>query len=217
MTLYQIWILQESGACLFHQKYIDFKNDENLISGFLSAVNSFIGSFNAEIKWIETNRFRFVFNREESMIFVACTSLADRSETTYKRLARVSKHFMIMFKNELKKTEQAIPVDIFKKISPTVNRIFALPETAGKVEIFDTNQCINSSSFDFATPESRLMSLIRYKRKISFQELTTHLKLTEEQVQSTIKKLENKRFIKRTTLSDGSERYNLIPAERFSS
>jgi len=44
VNLRQIWILQESGTCLFHQKYEDSISDENLISGFFSAVNSFVGS-----------------------------------------------------------------------------------------------------------------------------------------------------------------------------
>ncbi|MFW9924543.1 MAG: hypothetical protein ACFFDW_14765 [Candidatus Thorarchaeota archaeon] len=207
MSLKQIWILQDTGTCLFHKKYEENANDENLISGFLSAVNSFVSTFGDEIKWIETNKNRFVFKMTESVIFVACTTNDENAILTYKRLNRISDHFLLMFRNTLVECGDPIPVDIFKKIAPTVNRIFALPEDTEKIIVNVPQQ----PSYNFDSPEARLISFIRYKRKVSISDIVHYLKITNLEASKALESLENQRRVLRIEHPDGSEQFGLYP------
>jgi hypothetical protein len=211
--LQQIWILQESGTCLFHQKYDNSNNDENLISGFLSAVNSFVGSFGAEIKWIETNRNRFVFKMSEQLIFVACTDPNEHAPLTYKRLNRIADHFEIMFGKELLVSGNPVPIDTFKKIAPTVNRLFGIIEETKKELIPKSKERIKQE-LQFDSREARLMSFIRYRRRVSITDIVRYLRISDEDVESTLTKLESNRFVQKLERPDGTEQYGLHPVVR---
>ena len=207
MSLQQIWILQESGTCLFHRNYDKSSSDENLISGFLSAVNSFVGSFGDEIKWIETNRHRFVFKMNANLIFCACTNIDSNALLTFKRLSRISDHFMLMFKTNLNNDGEPISIDIFRKIAPTVNRLFGIPEESG------VNMC-PKPAFRFDSPEARLMSFIRYKRKVSITDIVHFLRVSDEEANNTVQKLEDQRQVMRIEYPDGTEQFGLHPIFR---
>ncbi|MGC9781087.1 MAG: hypothetical protein HZR80_17720 [Candidatus Heimdallarchaeota archaeon] len=213
MSLKQIWILQESGTCVFHRKYDKNSNDENLISGFLSAVNSFVGSFGAEIKWIETNKYRFVFNMSDQLIFVACTGINDHAPFTYKRLCRISDHFNMMFGKDLFESGDPIPIDIFKKIAPTVNRIFGIADDYNQA-IVTKPAPLAKEELRFDTKEARLMSFIRYKRRVSISDIVHFLRIPDEEAENALNKLENRRFIQRTEHPDGSEKFGIHPIVR---
>ena len=213
MSLLQIWILQETGTCLFHQKYDNSCSDENLVSGFLSAVNLFVGSFGVELKWIETDKFRFVFNRHEQLIFVACTTTSDIAQETHKKLTRVAEHFFLAFNRDIILDNDPITVDIFKKFSPTINRVFGfneelLADNAIRKPVF------NASGLKFDSAEARLMSFIRYKQRVSVNDIVRFLKLSNEETQNTINNLENRKYIQRIEESDGSEQIGIHPYVR---
>ena len=180
MGLRQIWILQKSGTCLFNKNLDNSCSDENLISGFLSAVNSFVGSFGAEIKWIETDQLRFVFRMTDHLIFVASTDTSDHAPLTYKRLVRVADHFHMMFRHMLFDNGDPIPIDVFKKINPTITRIFGLSEEERDF-VFKKPRIVNMPSFGFDSVESRLMSFIRYRRRVSFRDISQYMKLSENE------------------------------------
>ncbi|MEA2070305.1 MAG: hypothetical protein U9O98_03350 [Asgard group archaeon] len=208
MSLKQIWILQESGTCIFHQKYDNTSSDENLISGFLSAVNSFINSLGASLKWLEADELRLVFKISEEIIYVACTSTDCRPNITYKRLERIAQHFEMMLGKDYLSSGCPIPIDSFKKIAPTINRIFGLPDTAGNIhkEIFTHR---NVPDYKFDSPEARLMSFIRYKREVSVNEIMKYLRLSDDKVNETLAELEDNKIIRRFERPDGSELYSL--------
>lgn len=209
----QIWILQESGTCLFHQKYDNSDNDENLISGFLSAVNSFVGSFGAEIKWIETDRYRFVFKMSDQLIFVACTDPREHAPITYKRLNRVADHFDLMFGKEFLVSGEAISIDRFKKMAPTVRRLFGIKEETRR-ELGTQSKEKIQQELRFDSKEARLMSFIRYKRRVSVTEIVRFLRISDQDAESTLTKLESNRFVQKMERPDGTEHYGLHPVVR---
>ena len=213
MNLQQIWILQESGTCLFHQKYDNSDSDENLISGFLSAVNSFVGSFGAEIKWIETDRNRFVFKLSNQLIFVACTDPSEQAPVTFKRLNRVADHFDLMFGKEFLVSGDPIPIDRFKKIGPTVGRLFGIKEETRRELGTQTKEKIQQE-LRFDSKEARLMSFIRYKRRVSVTEIVRFLRISDQDAESTLTKLESNRFVQKMERPDGTEYYGLHPVVR---
>ncbi|MHA1211487.1 MAG: hypothetical protein ACTSSH_03405 [Candidatus Heimdallarchaeota archaeon] len=214
MSLHQIWILQESGTCLYHNKFDNSNDDENLISGFLSAVNSFVGSFGAEIKWIETDQNRFVFKKSDHLLFVACTSTNVHAPLTYKRLNRIADHFHMKFSSELFTTGEPIPIDMFETIGPTVTRIFGMEERMSKMIIIERPKIVNKPSYSFATSEARLLSFIRYKRRVSIGDITRYLKITDNEAEQALVQLETKRFVHRSEEPDGSEHYGINPIVR---
>jgi len=212
--LKQIWILEESGTCLFHKKYEDNTSDENLVSGFLSAVNSFVGTFDLEIKWIETNKFRFVFKMSNHVIFVACTDTLDHAPLTYKRLVRIADHFHMIFKNEIFNSSDPIPIDVFRRIEPTVSRIFGITEEENQPVLINQPVIVNNPKFQFNSNEARLISFIRYKRRVSLADIIQYLKISDQIATELVTNLERKHFLQRFEELDGSERFSLHPLVR---
>lgn len=213
MGLRQIWILQKSGTCLFHKKYVYQSSDENLISGFLSAVHSFVSSFGAEIKWVEADKFRFIFKISDQLMFVACTEISELAELTYKRLSRIADHFHMLFGKDMFNSSDPIPIDIFKKIGPTVNRLFGFDERYS--EYMPVKPIIaNVAEFRFNSAEARLMSFIRYKRRVSIKDIVRYLRISDEDAQKTVGRLENRQFIQRSEQPDGSEHFGINPILR---
>jgi hypothetical protein len=200
---------------LYHKKYIDDALDENLISGFLSAVHSFVSSFGAEIKWIEANKFRFVFHMGNQLMFVACTNLDELAPQIHKRLIRLADHFFMIFDKGLFNSCDPIPIDIFKKIGPTVNRLFGQAESQQGSGIIPTTPTIaNMQQYRFDSAEAKLMSFIRYKRRVSIRDIVRFLKHSDIDVQETIERLEKQNIILRSEQPDGSEHFGINPIVR---
>ncbi|MHA1146811.1 MAG: hypothetical protein ACTSR8_01040 [Promethearchaeota archaeon] len=112
MKVHSIFILKESGICIYRRIYTkQFKNlNLDLITPFFSAIFTFSKLvMSKELEILEMGELRFVFRKERGFIFVI---LADENENLLfleSRLKKIAKYFFKNFK--LSDLEQDVIID----------------------------------------------------------------------------------------------------------
>jgi len=118
-----------------------------------------------------------------------------------------------MFGKEFLVSGDPIPIDRFKKIGPTVGRLFGIKEESRRELGTQTKEKIQQE-LRFDSKEARLMSFIRYKRRVSVTEIVRFLRISDQDAESTLTKLESNRFVQKMERPDGTEHYGLHPVVR---
>lgn len=76
-NLLDIYILRESGECVYHNEYGDqdntIKSDSTIMSSFLSAIEMFSNDVDTGADMLETANYRFVYHKKKGFIYVART------------------------------------------------------------------------------------------------------------------------------------------------
>jgi hypothetical protein len=89
--IHNFYLLKKSGECIIHRKYGSLETDENLVTGFLSAIFSFgrnISGCNIESVLMDDKKFIYVINGDA--IFAAYT---DRDDVVKDKLEELSQEF----------------------------------------------------------------------------------------------------------------------------
>ncbi|MGQ9721015.1 MAG: hypothetical protein ACUVXA_06810 [Candidatus Jordarchaeum sp.] len=95
--IHNFYLLKKSGECVIHRKYGSLETDENLVSGFLSAMFSFgrnISGRNIESVLLDDKKFVYVCSDE--VIFAAYT---DRDDMIKNKLDELSELFLKEYGN----------------------------------------------------------------------------------------------------------------------
>lgn len=95
--IHNFYLLKKSGECVVHRKYGSLETDENLVTGFLSAMFSFgrnISGCNIESVLMEDKKFVYVINGD-----VILAAYADRDDMVKEKLELLSKEFNARYGN----------------------------------------------------------------------------------------------------------------------
>lgn len=95
--IHNFYLLKKSGECVIHRKYGSLETDENLVSGFLSAMFSFgrnISGRNIESVLLDDKKFVYVCTDE--IIFAAYT---DRDDMIKDKLEGLHEEFIKQYGN----------------------------------------------------------------------------------------------------------------------
>ncbi|MGQ9722918.1 MAG: hypothetical protein ACUVXA_16540 [Candidatus Jordarchaeum sp.] len=90
MAIKGVYVIRDTGYSLFHRIYSDYDNipDEDLISGFISAIFSFSKEFGkGQITKMETKFLKFFYHLNDKIIFVIITELEnDKNDSAIVKL-----------------------------------------------------------------------------------------------------------------------------------
>jgi hypothetical protein len=90
--IHNIYILQRDGLCVLHRKYGSLEADEDLVSGFLSALSSFGKNISGkEVESVIFDDKKFVSITSENLIFV---SYCDTKDEVRNMLANIREDFI---------------------------------------------------------------------------------------------------------------------------
>jgi hypothetical protein len=90
--IHNIYILQREGLCVLHRKYGSLEADEDLVSGFLSALSSFGKNISGkEVESVIFGDKKFVSIPSENLIFV---SYCDTQDDVKNILANIRDDFI---------------------------------------------------------------------------------------------------------------------------
>lgn len=90
--IHNIYILQRDGMCVLHRKYGSLEADEDLVSGFLSALTSFGKSISGkEVESVNFGDKKFVTVPSENLLFV---SYCDKEDEVRNMLVNIKEHFI---------------------------------------------------------------------------------------------------------------------------
>ncbi len=95
MGLRDVYVFEDrTGRLVFAKSYGSLKGDEDLISGFLSSIQSFLAEVaEDEIKEISGRRFRFLFKKAGSCVVCVVVDGSDDSKSSRRLLDSVATAF----------------------------------------------------------------------------------------------------------------------------
>jgi len=100
--IHHVYIIKRSGECLFSKSYGAKLLDEGLISGFLSALQSFVTEVSGDIiKIIRTGNIKFIYGVAKDLIFVLATSEDEDEELAQQKITTLKEEFIRRFQQEL--------------------------------------------------------------------------------------------------------------------
>ncbi|MEM2144263.1 MAG: hypothetical protein QW279_02805 [Candidatus Jordarchaeaceae archaeon] len=90
--IHNIYILKRDGVCILHRKYGSLEADEDLVSGFLSALTSFGKTISGkEVESVNFGDKKFVTVPSEHLLFV---SYCDKEDEVRSLLTKIRDHFI---------------------------------------------------------------------------------------------------------------------------
>lgn len=96
--IHSVYVIRRTGECLFSRVYDKNGIDEALISGFLSALQSFINEISGDyVRTLKTGNVKFVYNLLDDLIFVFCVDLEEDEEKLRKKINLTQSVFVRRF------------------------------------------------------------------------------------------------------------------------
>ncbi|MHA1270130.1 MAG: hypothetical protein ACTSPY_10120 [Candidatus Helarchaeota archaeon] len=127
MAIQNVLILQPNGTLIFSKDYHSIKENPVIISGFLTAIDSFAQSIGAgsKVHTIETDEYKFVGDISEKYkikFIVICEKDDDIKQARY--LLKSCKRSFIMKFNKLLNTKKPFHnIEKFKEWEPNLDKI----------------------------------------------------------------------------------------------
>jgi hypothetical protein len=127
-----VFIIHESGLCLFSRSYSDDSQDIDLFSGFLVAVSSFAKNMIGEkINEIRMEQHTILYESKKSIVLALVTSekkISNRKISTIMR--RIHNNFIEQYHDFLE--QDIIEPNLFRGFSTTIDSIL---QTSGVIRL----------------------------------------------------------------------------------
>ncbi|WXG40199.1 MAG: hypothetical protein WED07_05150 [Candidatus Freyarchaeum deiterrae] len=137
--IYDVYILVRDGRCILHRKYGSLEADEDLVSGFLSALSSFGKNISGEeVESINFGDKKFVSIPSEHLIFV---SYSDKEDEVGNVLSHVRDDF-ISYYGPLREWDGERGV--FKNFLATLDEIVGAKGKEGIFHLGSTEEILNN-------------------------------------------------------------------------
>ncbi|MHA1754959.1 MAG: ADP-ribosylation factor-like protein [Candidatus Odinarchaeia archaeon] len=100
--IHNVYIIKKSGECLFSKSYGMKSLDEGLISGFLSALQSFVSEVSGDaIKVIRTGNIKFIYGVGKDLIFVFSASEDEDEKQAQEKISKIKDEFIKRYHTHL--------------------------------------------------------------------------------------------------------------------
>jgi len=138
--IYNIWIIDSSGLCIFHRSYGGFKTDPHLISGFFTAIYNFAREVGGDrLETVSMQDMAFTFLVSKNILFVVASD--DKTGSEGKELLKIiEKEFfkrferrLVLFSDMLRETPEVLAFQHF--VDALVEKINARPTVLVEIEL----------------------------------------------------------------------------------
>lgn len=124
-------IHQHTGICLIHRKYGSIEFNQDLVSGFLTALKDFSVEFSkgsGELKVIDMQIFYLLLVFKEGVLITAAADKNDDAKITHKALSDIIDRFISDFGNQL--TNWSGDVRIFRDFEKIIDELLEIGKIA---------------------------------------------------------------------------------------
>lgn len=117
--IHNVYVIDaESGICLLSRKYGSIELDENIVSGYFTAIRSFIGEIaqdsgkplREKARLIDMGVYDIVYVHSDSVLAVACIDKRDDENVVRRALEDITQRFTSQFENELREATGEIAI-----------------------------------------------------------------------------------------------------------
>ncbi len=175
--LNDIFIIHENGYCLHHESYGDsnFEVDGVVISGFLSAIETFSSSLDKGAKKLETTNYKFLYHRFKDLIYIARVPKNIEDMMIHHFLEDIAKKMALLIPKSIDLNGNVEP---FKIIGQLVHQYFSNHQSIitldSQLEISGKYERIRNIN------EAKIFSYLRLKGRTKLSKVIQALKLGEE-------------------------------------
>ena len=188
-----LYVIKDTGECLYHKSNSSDSIDPAIVSSFLSAVEIFGQNVDAGAKLLQTGNSKFVYHHlNDGMILVARVPIASRTQQVEKILERLGKKIKQLGIN-LNNFDGN--VSSFKKLDDELS-FFNDSSYPVKEVPLEINPRLGFRLINGSELERKIYSLIRFKHRSNIKELASLLRTSETEVYTTIQKLVRKNILR---------------------
>ncbi|TFF88610.1 MAG: hypothetical protein EU549_02680 [Promethearchaeota archaeon] len=127
MGIQNIYVLRSDGTLIFSKDYHSIKEDAVVVSGFLSAIDTFAKSIGAgkQVQKIITDEFQFVgkSSKKYGIKYVVICDKDDSTEQVESLLTSMNKSFLIKYNKLLNSKNPYVDMDQFKDWSKNLDKL----------------------------------------------------------------------------------------------
>lgn len=160
--IHNIYILRRDGLCVLHRKYGSLETDEDLVSGFLSALSDFGKNISGkELESVIFSDKKFVSIPSEHLIFVSYSDTEDdvRDVLTGIKDAFIDSYGSILW--------WAGDRDTFQEFLPKLDEIVGTKGKEGKFDLDEAEEILNKLKEGKISPKEATDRTLEYYIKKS--------------------------------------------------
>lgn len=123
--IHSVYVMRKTGESIYTKKYEQSNIDDNLISGFLSALQNFVAEVSSGdvIRTIKTGNVKFIYNILQDIIVVVAVDKEEDEKRIQEKVEKISEVFYNKFKTELENWTG--DVTVFKKFDEDLEDIIS--------------------------------------------------------------------------------------------
>ncbi len=173
--LQDLYVIKNTGECLYHKSFTENTFDPAIVSSFLSAISMFSENLNEEAHLLETRSFRFVYHSLGELILVARVSRETPVHLVEEKLEQIAQSLKKRIKFDSRSFDGSVTE--FNKLDREV-------ETRAK-ETLETEKLKLEVNPRVRTwvgrndVEQKVFSYVRFKGKASLKEIVRLMRLPE--------------------------------------
>jgi hypothetical protein len=135
-TVIDFYIITDSGLCIY-SKSREKKIEQDLFSGFMSALNSFTQQMAKDhIESFSLGSSKYFIRNINNLLFVARTAPTEKDSAVRKELDEIGRIFLTRFPSELFEKGWDNSLSIFSTLNKLLQRFFAEPEEKMRMAIW---------------------------------------------------------------------------------
>lgn len=162
--IHNIYILRRDGLCVLHRKYGSLDTDEDLVSGFLSALSDFGKNISGkELESVIFSDKKFVSIPSEHLIFV---SYSDTEDDVRDVLTEIKDAFIDSYGTILWWTGDR---DTFQEFLPKLDEIVGTRGKEGKFDLNEAEEILNKLKEGKISPKEATDRTLEYYIKKSHE------------------------------------------------
>ncbi len=196
--IHNLWISKKTGECLLNRRYGEIKQEENLITSFLSAIEIFALNVDTGCQKLETDSYKFLFASDELVVSVICIDKKHDEQAIRKDLIKIQKEFLTRFQKTIEDWDGN--VHRYKILRNYIDDI--LQKHMSHINLSQTKLELNHMivkerpNMKLSPQQSKLISLLKYKGTATLGDIVKYMRLNQDDAEIAAKDLIHQNIIR---------------------
>lgn len=194
--IHSVYVYGQDGNCIYVKSFNDEEINQDLITGFFSALQMFSSHFGERLEYIQTDKRTFVYDRAAELIFVACVPNNADLQAVRTRLSTLKGSVVQRLRRERRVWGQNTPPKKGAIHDSLIKQIMdpqSIPlKPSAKEKFKPVARPVYGS---LHSTENSALSYLFFKGVASLHELIEYLHCSEDEVSTIIQSLREKKLV----------------------
>jgi len=194
--LHSVYVYEQDGSCIYVKNFSEEEIDQDLITGFFSALHMFSSQFGERLEFIQTDKRTFVYDRAADLIFVACVANNTDLRAVRNRLSGLKSSIVQRMRRERQvwgKDPQTMTGAIHDSLIKKIMDPQSIPlKPSAKEKYKPIARPVYGA---LHSTENSALSYLFFKGIASLHELIEYLRCSEDEATTIIQSLREKKLV----------------------